>query len=268
MQKMIEGGYWKSTRPLSILYGVFSALCAKRASKAESAIFTLAFIFHWERAGDNHALDLVCPLEDLEDLRVAQQFFNGIIPHIAVTAEDLNCIGCNAHHHIGGKALCLRAYLGGDGRLPVGEVRGIDVSCRAASISVSMSASIKLDGLIGIDGFPKGFSFLRVPERVFKGSLRDANGAGCGEDAPRSSVAIASLNPCPSLPTRLSAGIRTSSNSTSQVFDRRMPILSSSFPTLIPVVFASTRNMVSPFTPRLLSTDAIREKQSAYGRLL
>src|SRR6186997_1458179 len=43
-------------------------------------------------AGDHEALDLGRPLVDLEQLRVAHQLLDGVLLHVPVAAEDLDCV--------------------------------------------------------------------------------------------------------------------------------------------------------------------------------
>ena len=72
-----------------------------------------------------------------------------------------------------------------------------------------------------------------------------------------SNVFIAIEKPLPSSPTKFAAGIRQSSNTTSHVFDVRIPILFSSLPVLNPGVPASTKNIEIPLTPFVLSVIAV-----------
>ena len=68
-----------------------------------------------------------------------------------------------------------------------------------------------------------------------------------------SRVFIAILKPSPSLPNIADAGTRTSSNTTSVVFDVLIPILFSSLPALKPSVPAGIRNAEIPLLPAVLS---------------
>ena len=70
---------------------------------------------------------------------------------------------------------------------------------------------------------------------------------------------MAMEKPLPSAPIRLEAGMRQSSNTTSQVLEVRMPILSSSWPVDRPGVPASTKNIDMPFTPADLSVMAVTQ---------
>ena len=58
---------------------------------------------------DNHPLNLIGAFENLEDLRVAHQFFNRIFLAVAVTAEDLHRVGGHLHRHVRHEGLRDRA---------------------------------------------------------------------------------------------------------------------------------------------------------------
>src|SRR5215212_4975761 len=54
---------------------------------------------------DHEPLDLRRSLVDLEQLRVAHQLLDRILPHVAVAAEDLNCVRCDLHRGVGREPL-------------------------------------------------------------------------------------------------------------------------------------------------------------------
>src|SRR5207237_934816 len=49
---------------------------------------------------DDLALDLGGPLDHLEDLRVAQPLLHGVVAHDPGAAEDLDCVGRDAHSRV------------------------------------------------------------------------------------------------------------------------------------------------------------------------
>src|SRR2546422_5517005 len=58
-----------------------------------------------EPARDDEALDLAGAFIDLGDLRVAKQFLDGEIPHVAVPAEQLHRLSRHPHRRLGGEQL-------------------------------------------------------------------------------------------------------------------------------------------------------------------
>ncbi len=63
-------------------------------------------------AGDHHALHLVGPLVDLEDLGVPEEFGDGIVLHESVAPEYLDGVGSHFHGHVRGEALGHGRHLG------------------------------------------------------------------------------------------------------------------------------------------------------------
>src|SRR3954466_7011990 len=57
------------------------------------------------RAGDHEALDLVRALVDLGDLCVAHHPLDRILVHVAVAAEDLDCLDRDRHRGVGREEL-------------------------------------------------------------------------------------------------------------------------------------------------------------------
>src|SRR2546429_7241394 len=51
-------------------------------------------------AGDDHPLDLVRPLVDLGDLRVAHHALHRVLAHVAVASEHLDRVGGDLHRHV------------------------------------------------------------------------------------------------------------------------------------------------------------------------
>src|SRR5437588_412474 len=51
-------------------------------------------------AGDHEPLDLLRPLVDLRDLRVAHEALDGVFPDVAVAAEDLHRVGGDGHRDV------------------------------------------------------------------------------------------------------------------------------------------------------------------------
>ncbi len=62
-----------------------------------------------EVAADDEPLDLVGAFEDLHDFGFAHVAFDGEVARVAVAAEDLDCVGGDAHRVVGGDEF-------GDGR--------------------------------------------------------------------------------------------------------------------------------------------------------
>ena len=87
-----------------------------------------------------------------------------------------------------------------------------------------------------------------------------------GRDA--SNVRIAHLKPLPSRPSRADSGTKQSVSTNSEVAEARMPILSSTLPTLKPSVSVGTMNAVSPRTPRAGLALAKTTTTSAIGPLV
>src|SRR5919198_211425 len=56
-------------------------------------------------ASNNQPLDLRSALVDLEQLRVAHQLLDGVLLHVAVAPEDLDCVGRHLHGGVRGEAL-------------------------------------------------------------------------------------------------------------------------------------------------------------------
>ena len=75
---------------------------------------------------------------------------------------------------------------------------------------------------------------------------------------PESSVRMKFTNPCPSVPSRFSAGTSTSLNSSSRVSDARQPSLSSFFPLVNPFM----RLQVGRVARRPLASRAARSHVS------
>src|SRR4051794_12899943 len=64
-----------------------------------------------ERPRDHEALDLIGPLVDLRDLRVAHVALDRILGHVAVAAEDLDGLDGHRHRRVGREQLGHRRVL-------------------------------------------------------------------------------------------------------------------------------------------------------------
>ena len=93
---------------------------------------------------DHEALDLRRALVDLEELRVAHQLLDRVLLHVAVAAEDLHGVGRDLHRRVGREPLRERR-LQRRRAVPWSCIHAAcQTSSRAASISVAMSAIMKL----------------------------------------------------------------------------------------------------------------------------
>ncbi len=127
------------------------------------------------------------------------------------------------------------------------------ISWRAASMFTAISAKINRRPWNFAIDCPNCFRFLAYFTASSRAAWATPTDWAAIPIRPLSRPVMAILNPSPSLPSKLSFGIRQFSNIRSTVSDARRPILSSIWPTLIPVVPWGTRNALIPLCPLLLS---------------
>src|SRR5438093_706966 len=127
-------------------------------------------------AGHDDALDLVRPLVDLRDLRIAHHPLHGILADVAVAPEDLNGVGRDLHGGIRREALrggreVRHPWIAG---VTQGE-RAIDQQPGGFDLHRHVGQH-ELDGLEVDDPLPELLSLRRVPRRDVECPLRDAQG--------------------------------------------------------------------------------------------
>ena len=128
-------------------------------------------------AADNHALDLVGALEDLEDLGVAHILLHGVVAHVAVTAQNLHALGGHAVERVGAVALGDGAQRGGAGIAGVQQGGHLHADGAAGLDGDLHVGQLGGDGLLLIDGLAHGDADLGVLGGLLQDGPHDAHTA-------------------------------------------------------------------------------------------
>ena len=91
---------------------------------------------------DDQPLDLLRPLVELGDLRVAHHPLDRVLVDVAVAAQHLDGVGRDAHRRVAADELADRRPAGASGAPASISWQAVYSSWRAASVAASMSASI------------------------------------------------------------------------------------------------------------------------------
>src|SRR5262245_56307782 len=100
-----RGTQTQSCRAEIPTYTDFSSTSRVNGRRSRIEILSGRRALAYQRTTDHKPLNLIRAFVNLSDLGVAHEFFNWVIPAVAVAAEQLHRVGCNLHRGIGGEDL-------------------------------------------------------------------------------------------------------------------------------------------------------------------